>query len=342
VLADRTYSRGDAPPPQAIADIVNRSRLRVADFVPWVVALASFFLFPRSLSLGTEVLVAVLFVLSIDLVVGYAGIVTLGHGAFFGLGAYCAGVLAVNGFGDPILGLMLAAVLAGVAGLVSGAIILRAQGLTLMMFTLGTLLMLEEAANRAGRLTGGSDGLSDMVVKPLLGIWDWDFFGRTGYCYCLVVLLFGFIVVRTIVMSPFGRSLRGIRENAARMEAIGAPVRRRLIVVYAISAALAGTAGAVNAEVHQFVALNVLSFEFSASGLIMLILAGPGRLYGAFIGPPIYIIASHQLAVLDPTYWVFWLGVVLIAVVMFGRGGILGIADNLIAWSRAGRKKRAP
>jgi branched-chain amino acid transport system permease protein len=329
VLSDQASFRGDLATTKAVSDIVRRSRLRVADVAPWAIAAAAFFLFPRSLGLGTEVLVSVLFVLSVDLIVGYAGIVTLGHGAFFGLGAYCAGILAVRNVGDPILGLILAAALAGAAGFASGAIILRTRGLTLLMLTFGMLLMLEEAANRAAWLTGGADGLSGMNVNPLLGIWDWDIFDQTGYCYALVVALLGFVVVRTIVMSPFGNSLRGIRENATRMEALGAPVRLRLIVTYAISAALAGAAGAVSAQAHQFVALNVLSFEFSGSALIMLILAGAGRLYGAFIGPPLYIIAAHEFAIVNPAYWELWVGVILIAVVMFGRGGILGIADNL-------------
>ena len=315
--------------PEAITNIVRRSRLRIADCAPWLLALVAMFLFPHRLNLGAEILIAVLFVLSVDLVVGYAGIVTLGHGAFFGLGAYSAGILSVHGLGDPILGLVLAAALAGIAGLASGIIILRTRGLTLLMLTFGMLLMLEEAANRASWLSGGADGLNGMDVKPLFGIWDWDVPGRVGYCYSLAVALLGFLAFRTIVMSPFGRSLNGIRENASRMTAIGAPVRWRLVAVYAISAVLAGAAGAVNAQVHQFVALNVLSFEFSGAGLIMLIFAGPGRLYGAFVGPPIYMIAAHEFSILNPTYWVFWLGVLIIATVMFGRGGILGLLDKL-------------
>ncbi len=341
-MGDELPLRDKALRPESVSDIIGRSRLRIADVAPWVIAVGAFFLFPRSLNLGTEVLVSVLFVFSVDLIVGYAGIVTLGHGAFFGLGAYCAGILAANHAGDPILGLIAAVTLAGAAGFASGAIILRTRGLTLLMLTFGMLLMLEEAANRATWLTGGTDGLSGMTVKPLFGIWDWDIFGRTGYWYCLTAALFGFVVVRTIVMSPFGGSLRGIRENATRMEAIGAPVRLRLILIYAISAALAGMAGAVGAQAHQFVGLNVLSFEFSGSALIMLILAGAGRLYGAFIGPPIYIIASHEFSILNPAYWELWLGIILIAVVMFGRGGILGIVDNVTARMRIATGKRVP
>jgi branched-chain amino acid transport system permease protein len=317
-----------APPPEAVARVMRRSRLRLADAASWLIAAAAFFIFPKDLALGTQILVNVLFVLSLDLVVGYAGIVTLGHGAFFGLGAYCAGIIAVRWTGEPFVGALFAMLLAGAAGFVSGAIILRTKGLTLLMLTLGMLLVLEEGANRASWLTGGTDGLNGVIIKPLFGAWEWDFFGRTGYVYSLAAALFGFIVVRTLVMSPFGRSLRGIEENAVRMEAIGTPVRRRLIAAYAISAALAGLAGAVNTQTSAFVGLHVLSFEFSGSALIMLILAGTGRLYGAFIGPPIYMIALQLFSNQDPTYWTFWLGLLLMAVVMFGRGGIQGLADR--------------
>jgi branched-chain amino acid transport system permease protein len=316
------------PAPEAVAILMRRSRLRGADVAPWLTALAAFFLFPRDLALGTQILVNVLFVLSLDLVVGYAGIITLGHGAFFGLGAYCAGIIAVRWTGEPFTGALMATLLAGAAGFISGAVILRTKGLTLLMLTLGMLLMLEEAANQASWLTGGTDGLNGVVIKPLFNVWEWDFFGRTSYIYSLAAALLGFIVVRTLVMSPFGRSLRGIQENSLRMEAIGAPVRLRLIAVYAISAALAGLAGAVNTQTSAFTGLHVLSFDLSGSALIMLILAGAGRLYGAFIGPPIYMVALQLFSDQDPTYWTLWLGLLLMAVVMFGRGGILGLADR--------------
>lgn len=292
-------------------------RLRAVDLAPWALALIALFVFPKHLQLGTQILVMVLFVLSLDLLLGYAGIISLGHAAFYGLGAYCAGILAVRGVGDPLVGLAAAASLSGVAGLLAGLVILRTRGLTLLMLTLGILLMLEEAANRFAWLTGGADGLQGMQVAPLLGVFEWDMVGRTGYLYSLAVTFLGFLFVRTLVHSPFGRSLAGIRENAVRMEAIGAPVRFRLVVAYGIAAMLAGVAGAVNAQAFQFVALNVLSFELSGAALIMLILGGAGRLYGAIIGAPLYMIAADTFAKLDPVYWLFWLGMLLIGIVMF-------------------------
>jgi branched-chain amino acid transport system permease protein len=324
--------------PRAIHDIVSRDRLRVADVLPWVIALAAFFVFPKYLQLGMQVLIMVLFTLSIDLLLGYAGVITLGHAAFFGLGAYCAGILSAKlGLHDPLLGLVAAGALAGIAGLASGAMILRTRGLTLLMLSLGILLLLSEVANRAAWLTGGADGLQGMTVGKLFGVFEWDVLGRTGYLYCLGVTFLCFIAFRTIVMSSFGRSLTGIRENAVRMEAIGTPVRARLIAVYGLAAMFAGFAGALNAHTNQFVALNVLSFELSGAVLIMLILGGTGRLYGAFIGAPIYMIAADWFARLDPTYWLFWLGAMLVALVMFARGGVLGLWDLLRDRYRAPR-----
>ena len=317
-------------PSAAVTRLASRSRLHWLDIAPWVLAIAAFFVFPKYLQLGMQVLIMMLFTLSLDLLLGYAGVVTLGHAAAFGLGAYCAGILSAKlGVHDALIGLAAAGLVGGLFGIASGAIILRTRGLTLLMLTLGVLLLLAEGANRAASLTGGADGLQGMKVAPLLGVFEWDVYGRTGYLYCLVVTFLAFLVVRMIVMSSFGRSLTGIRENAVRMEAIGAPVRARLIAVFGIASLLAGLAGGLNAQTNQFVALNVLSFELSGAVLIMLILGGAGRLYGAFIGAPIYMIAADWFARLDPTYWLFWIGAMLVALVMFARGGVLGLAAAL-------------
>jgi branched-chain amino acid transport system permease protein len=212
---------------------------------------------------------------------------------------------------------------------VTGAIVLRTSGLTLLMVTLVVSELLQEAANRLGWLTGGADGLQGIAIAPLLGLFRFDLFGRTAYLYCLVMLFIAWALARLIVHSPFGRSLVGIRENVTRMHAIGSPVFRRRLRIYAISAALAGIAGALLTETTQFVALQVLSFELSGTVLVMLILGGVGRLYGAFIGAPLYMIAQDRLAREDPAYWLFWIGLLLVVVVIFARGGMLGIVDRL-------------
>jgi branched-chain amino acid transport system permease protein len=321
----------------AVQAVLDRHRLRPVEALPWACAAAAYFWVPDYLALGGQILVMILFALSLDLVLGYAGIVTLGHAAFFGCGAYAAGIVALHGWTEPITGLLVAGAAAGLLGVVSGAIVLRARGLTLLMVTLVVAEMLQEAANKLGWLTGGADGLQGIAIAPVLGRFRFDLFGRTAYLYGLAVLFVAWCLTRVIVHSPFGRSLTGIRENETRMHAIGAPVFLRRLRIYAISAALAGVAGGLLTQTTQFVGLQVLGFELSGTVLVMLILGGVGRLYGAFIGAPLYMIAQDQLAKDDPVYWLFWIGLLLVLVVMFARGGVLGIVDRLA--SAAARRR---
>jgi branched-chain amino acid transport system permease protein len=325
----RAPPRPAAPGTAVIDAFARRHRLHPLEALPWLAAAAGYLAFPDYLPLGAQILAMILFALSLDLILGYAGIVTLGHAAFFGTGAYTAGLLAAHGWGEPISGLAAAGLAAGAVGLVTGAIILRTQGLGLLMLTLVVAVMLQEAANKATTITGGADGLSGMAMARIFGAFRFDLFGRTAYLYCLAVLFLGWAVARRIVHSPFGRSLTGIRENVARMHAIGSPVFRRRLTAYAVSAAMAGVAGALIAQTTQFVALDALSFERSGTVLIMLILGGVGRLYGAFIGVPLYMIAQDRFSQQDPVYWYFWIGLLLVLVVIFARGGVLGLADRL-------------
>jgi branched-chain amino acid transport system permease protein len=324
--------------PFSPVDAMLRShRLRWWEAIPWLVAVACYFLFPNYLALGSQIFIMVLFALSLDLILGYAGIVTLGHAAFFGVGAYTAGILAVQGWNEPLSALVIAGAVAGIVGLISGLVILRTHGLTLLMLTLAIVFMLEELANKASWLTGGADGLQGMRIDPIFGSFRFDMFGRTAYWYSLAILFLGWMFMRVLVHSPFGRSLTGIRENVVRMHAIGTPVRRRLVTAYAISAVLAGVAGGLLAQTTQFVGLNVISFQRSGAILIMLIFGGVGRLYGAFVGAPIFMIAEDELAKTDPVYWFFWLGLLLVLVVMFARGGMLGLAEQ--AWRLVRRQR---
>jgi branched-chain amino acid transport system permease protein len=308
------------------------TRLRWPEVLPWVVALAGFFLLPDYLALGARILIYILYALSLDLILGYAGIITLGHSAYFGLGAYTAGILSAKlGVTDPLLQLVAAGAGGALLGLVTGAIILRTKGLTLLMLTLAITSVLLEIANKATALTGGADGLSGVVIAPILGIFKFDIFGKTAFLYCLAVLLAGWWLVRRLIYSPFGASLTGVRENTLRMHAIGAPVYWRMVLVYTFSTALAGVAGGLLTQTYQFVGLNVLSFESAGELLVMLILGGVGRIYGAFVGPVIYLIVQDALAKQFPEYWYLGIGVMLVLVVMFARGGVLGIVDAIIA-----------
>ncbi|HZV20067.1 MAG TPA: branched-chain amino acid ABC transporter permease, partial [Hyphomicrobiales bacterium] len=258
----------------AVDALARRHRLRLYEFLPWVLAAGSYFAFPDYLALQAQIFATIIFALSLDLLVGYAGVVTLGHAAFYGTGAYTAGLLAANGWGEPLTGLIAAGIMAGIVGFISGAVILRTSGLTLLMQTLVVAAMLYELANKAGKYTGGADGLQGMHVWPIFGMFRFDLFGKTAFFYCLAVLFLCWLIMRSIVHSSFGRSLRGIRENMLRMQAIGAPVGRRKLLTYTISAALAGVAGALIAQTTQFVGLGVLSLERSGSILIMLIIGG--------------------------------------------------------------------
>ena len=301
----------------------------------WLVPVAGFFLLPGHLVLGSQIMIIGLFALSLDLILGYAGIVSLGHAAFFGIGAYAAGLLSVHGWGEPLSGLLIAGAVSALAGWLSGFLVVRGNDLTRLMLTLGIGLLLFEAANRAAFLTGGVDGLSGVETWKLLGLFPFDLHGRTAYLYSLAVLLVCFIMIRRMVHSPFGLSLRGIREGARRMPAIGAPVRRHQVRAYAVAAGVAGVAGALLAQTTQFVALDVLGFPRSAELLIMLVLGGPGMLYGGLVGAALFLIAQDWLSGVNPVYWQFWLGLLLVLVVLFARGGILGALALLRARWRA-------
>ena len=310
-------------------------RWRWAEIVYWLVPLACFFLFPGYRVLATQVLIMGLFALSLDIVLGYAGILSLGHAAFFGLGAYTAGLLSVHGWGEPISGLAAGVVVAAIAGFLVSWLVVRGEDLARLMVTLGLALLLYEAANRAAWLTGGVDGLSGVTMGKVFGVFPFDLGGKTGFFYSYVVLLLLFLLARRLVASPFGLSLRGIRENRARMPAIGAPVRHRLVAAFTVGAALAGAAGALLTQTTQFVGIDVLGFDRSADILIMLVLGGTGRLYGALIGTAVFMVAHDYLAGINPVYWQFWLGLAMVVFVFFARGGILGAVDAIAArWRR--------
>ena len=331
-----TGSPADHPAGRAL---IERHRLRLWEPLPWILAIACYFAFPNYLGFGAELLVAILFALSLDLALGYAGIITLGHAAFFGAGAYTVGMLAHHGiWTEPITGLLLGAVVAAIIGLASGLVLLRTTGLTLLMLTLCTIALLEEATNLGHDYTGGFDGLPSLPISPIFGRFEFNpLYSNTQYLYALAVLFVCFVFVRTLVYSPYGESLTGIRENIWRMHAVGSPVRARLVICYTISAAIAGIAGGLWAQVSAYVNLSALGLDRAAAVLIILILGGYGRLYGAFVGAVAYMMLSHFLARFYPTAWQLGLGLLLIVIALFARNGILGIVE---AFWRRFRPKR--
>ena len=297
----------------------------------WLATLTPFVLFPNYLSLASQIAITGLFALSLDLILGYAGIVSLGHAAFFGVGAYTAGIISKYGWGEPFSGLLAAGLMAGAVGYATSFIIARFRHLALIMLTLGFGLLLEELANSNSWLTGGIDGLQGMAMAPLFGRFAFDLYGTVAYSYSLAVLFVVFLFARRLINSPFGLALRGIRENALRMPAIGAESRAHIRSIYTIAAVIAGIAGALLAQTTETVSLETLGFQRSADILVMLVLGGAGRLYGGLVGAAIFMVARDQFSGIAPQFWYFWIGLLLVVVVIFLPNGVLGGLSKLLA-----------
>jgi branched-chain amino acid transport system permease protein len=330
----------------APADVGYHARLHarwhVGEIAFWVLALACAFLFPSRYLVMTDIVRLGLFAMSIDLILGYAGIVSLGHAAFFGVGAYSAGLMALHGIvTEPLLALIIAGLAAMLLGFVTSFLVIRGVDLTRLMVTLGIALLLEALAESFSNITGGTDGLQGIEIQPLLGVFTFDMFGRTGFFYSLIVLFVLFLLARRIVHSPFGLSLRAIKNNPLRAAAIGIPVNRRLIAIYTLAAFYAGIAGALFTQTTALASLDVFAFERSADLLLVLIIGGTGYLYGGLIGAVVFRLLQEVFSIITPQYWQFWIGVVLVAIVMVGRARlhrwVLWLPNLLIA-QVAGRK----
>jgi branched-chain amino acid transport system permease protein len=314
--------------------LARRARWRWQEIVLWLVAFGALLMPAGKYLILNEIAILALFALSLDLILGYAGIVSLGHAAFFGAGAYTAGLLAKHVTGDPLAGLALAIAVAAVLGFLTSFLVLRGSDLTRLMVTLGVALVLGELANALPHISGGADGLQGVVMGKLLGRFEFDLFGRTAYAYSLTTLFVLMLLARRIVHSPFGLSLMSIRRNALRAGALGVPVHSRLIAAYTLAAAYAGAAGALLAQTTAFVSLDVFEFHRSADVLLVLIIGGAGWLYGGIAGAVIYTALQDGFASLTPHYWQFWIGLFLVAFVMIGRQRFVGGLHGLLAMVR--------
>jgi branched-chain amino acid transport system permease protein len=311
--------------------LARRARWSPFEIAFWVLAFATIWLFPGKYLILTETAILGLFALSLDLILGYAGIISLGHAAFFGLAGYTAGLLAkYELINEPVLALLVSGLAAAALGFVTSFLVLRGSDLTRLMVTLGVALMLGELANRFSNFTGGADGLQGVSIAPIFGVFRFDMFGHNGYVYCLVILFICFLIARRMVYSPFGLSLRSLKGNPLRASAIGIPVNRRLIAIYTVSGGFAGIAGALLTQTTAFCSLDVFSFERSADLLLVLIIGGTGYLYGGLIGAVIYKFLQDWIASLTPQYWQFWIGFALVVIVLIGRERVEG-------WSAAAR-----
>jgi branched-chain amino acid transport system permease protein len=318
------------------------ARWHWGEIVFWCLALSCAFLFPSRFLIMTDIVRLALFALSLDLILGYAGIVSLGHAAFFGVGAYGAGLLALQGIvTEPVLALVVAGLAAMAVGFLTSFLVIRGVDLTRLMVTLGIALLLEALAERYSDITGGTDGLQGIDMAPVLGLFTFDMFGKVGFFYALAVLFVLFLAARRIVHSPFGLSLRAIKNNPLRAAAVGVPVNRRLIAVYTLAAFYAGIAGALFTQTTQLASLDVFAFENSADLMLVLVLGGTGYLYGGLIGAVVFRMLHEFFSIITPQYWQFWIGLVLVVIVLVGRARLhrwVLFVPNLIVRQLSGNK----
>jgi branched-chain amino acid transport system permease protein len=303
----------------AIHAFARGSRVTVPEWIAWIAMAALLFVLPKYSALYAEIASLALFAVSLDLILGYGGIVSLGHAAFYGLGAYSAALFAKHFMNDPLVGLGVAGAVAAGLGMVTSVLVLRGSDLTRLMMTLGVCLMLGELANKLDWLTGGADGLQGVVMGPLLGRFEFDLGGRVGYAYCLIVLAILFFLARRLVHAPFGYSLKAMRDNRLRAMGIGINVNKRLAATYTLSAAYAGVAGALVAQTTGFASLDLFDFHRSADVLLVLVIGGTGYLYGGIIGAIVFKLMYDVLSAITPQYWQFWMGMALVAIVLIGH-----------------------
>lgn len=335
-----TPDPANADTPPGVAYFAAQARWKPLEVVFWLALLSLYFIPGTNLILLSQIVIWGLFALSLDLLLGYRGIPTMGHAAFFGIGGYTAGYLGKFGWTEPISGLVVAALVAGLVGLGTGRIVRNIHGIALFMITLGLNMILYDFVHRSTELTGGDDGLQGITIAPVLGLFRFDMFGRTAFLYALCVSFLVFVLARALVHSPLGLKLLGTRENTRRMIMLGSPVERDVSVIFAISAAIAGVAGALLTQTTQFVSPESMSFQRSADVLVMLIIGGAARLYGAFIGAFVFVYLRDWLSALSPVYWYFWIGLLLVLVVAFFRRGILPSLEALFERLRARKAAR--
>ncbi len=301
------------------SSLLQPSKPKIWELLIWVAAFVLPWLLPQKALMINEIAIVALFAMSLDLVLGYTGIVSLGHAAFFGFGAYSAALFAKWVLPDPLLGLALAMVLCAVLGAIASVTIWRGTDLTRLMVTLGTALILLELANKFDGLTGGTDGLQGVLMGPVLGHFDFDLMGQVAAWYSISVALVLFLFMRRLVNSPFGATLKAIRDNRLRAMAIGISVNSRLTLVYTVAAAVAGAAGALLSQTTGFASLDVLAFDRSADVMLMLVIGGVGWLYGGILGAIVFKLLQDSLSAITPQYWMFWIGLILVLLTLVGR-----------------------
>ena len=333
-----------APPTTGAAPAVGSHQAGWRAVLPYgllgLVAALVYFVFPEQLPLAARIATMAIFVMSLDLVVGYAGLATLGHAALYGAGAYAAGIAATHLGGDPLLGLAIGAAAGAAVAALSGLFLLRFQGLTFLMLTIAVGQILQNLASKLRDWTGGDDGLSGYSVSPVLGLAPFDLYGRVAFLYCFVAMMICLATMRRLMGSPFGLACLGIHQNRLRMAALGTDIRGTLLKLYALSGLFAGVAGALSAQVNQIVGLDSLGFDLSAEALVMLVLGGVGTLWGAIAGTAVFMVIHHVASTLNPYHWLFIIGGMLVFVVLVPQQRWLGFFRRrwlALAGPRAGQ-----
>jgi branched-chain amino acid transport system permease protein len=317
-----------------MSDKLMIARWRPYEIVVWTAAALVLFVFPQQAALWNEIAILALFAVSLDLILGYGGIVSLGHAAFFGTGCYVAALFAKHVMPDPLVGMAVATLAGALLGFVTSVLVLRGTDLTRLMVTLGVASILYEVANRFASITGGADGLQGVVIGPIFGRFEFGLDGKTAYLYSLAWLFVLFFAARRIVHSPFGYALMAIRDNRMRAMAVGIDVTRSLATVYTLAAGMAGAAGALLAQTTGFASLDVLDFHRSADVLLVLVIGGTGYLYGGLIGAVLFRVIQNALSAATPQYWQFWLGLILVIVVLVGHERIVRPWRQMRGWLR--------
>ena len=299
--------------------LLASGRYKPWELALWVLALALPSLLSSHALIINEIAIVALFAISLDLVLGYTGIVSLGHAAFFGMGAYAAALFSKLVMPDPLVGLLFAVAVSTVLGAICSLTIIRGSDLTRLMVTLGVGLILMELANKLDWLTGGADGLQGVVMGPVLGKFAFDLSGRTAAWYSITVLMVCFVIARRLVNSPFGATLKAVRDNRLRAMAIGISVTSKLSIVYTVAAAMAGAAGALLAQTTGFASLDLFEFHRSADVMLILVIGGTGWLYGGVAGAIVFKLMQDVISSITPQYWTFWIGLFLVVLVLVGR-----------------------
>jgi branched-chain amino acid transport system permease protein len=283
------------------------------------------------LDLVGRIMVYAVAAVALDLLVGYAGLISFGHAAFIGLGAYAVGILSSAGLGDALIALPAAVAVSMLFAFLTGVICLRTKGVYFIMITLAFGQMAYFIATSLAPY-GGDNGLTIAARSTVAG-WPLIKSDRAFYYFTLACLAATYLFCRTLVASRFGRVLRGAKENAVRMATIGFTIRHFQLVAYVIAGGIGGLSGFLLANSTEFVSPAYMSWQQSGELVVMVILGGAGTLDGAIIGSAAYLFAEEWLSGITEN-WQIIFGPLLVLAVLFARGGLIGLGRQL--WRRFG------